>query len=356
MERNKTQQIEKQPQQLNAHCKLILDKLGKEKAAFEKPISEFFHKDLLNYINKLQTISASEKDNQALFDTLTDEIVAKGHSLEHRINGWAIMKNVKSHFRTLVGPWIYQGLIAKRAFEKPKGYPGDYQLLEIIYDNSPLTPKSNKIGYYSDVYFLKDELALGVRARKDQMSNFLIPYLQQANNSKIINFASGSAREIREILAEIPLTSKANMTLVDFDEDALAFSKNQLTKYNNIDFNFMKKDIISLSIKKDKISSLLDQDLVYSIGLIDYLPDRILKHFIQYCYSLLSPKGQIILSHKDQTKYTPLVQDWFCDWRFYERTKTSVLRIIEDAGIAKKSIKVLPLSRKSIYSIIINKE
>lgn len=317
-----------------------------------RKISGFFGKDIYNYLSKL---SAVEKNDLTFvfFERLTDRLVAKGANLLKNIPNKTIKKKIKNYFRKTVGAWSYNSLIVKRAFEKPRGYPGDYLTLEIIYNNLPITDKMETIGYFFDIYFLKNPLALAVRERKDKMAEYLYDFVEKHNPQriKILNFASGAIREVRDLLQKFPSMSEINFTFLDFDEEALSFSQSQIKVESN--FKFLRQDIFKI-IKNSK-NIIGNQDLIYSIGLIDYLPERILIEFIKCCYNLVVPGGRIILSHKDCEEHSPLLPDWFCDWNFYPRSKSDISKIILKSGIDLKNLKIESLPCKIIFSIFIDK-
>ena len=77
------------------------------------------------------------------------------------------------------------------------------------------------------------------------------------------------------------------------------------------------------------------QNLIYSIGLADYLPDRVLKKLIRFCFDLLSQKGKLIFAfkYKERDPFAPLPPDWFCDWKYYPRTEDEFKTIIGRIGI-----------------------
>jgi len=349
---------EKLTEQIDKHCENILNGIDENISLLKGPITNFYQKELLPYLTTLIKIEHSKVNEQELFDSSTDEIAKNGYILEQSIKSKHIIKEIKKDFRNLVGRWAYQSEIVKRAFEKPKGYPGDYELLEIIYNNTPVTQKNNKIGYCFDKFFLKNELAVAVRERKDKMKELLKVRLISSRNTgtNILNFASGSIREIRELLTELNIEKRVKFICVDLDEEALDYSKRLIKSQKNIEFSFLKEDIIKISLNNTQTIPIKNQDIIYSIGLIDYLPDRVMKSFISFSYNLLKPNGQFILSHKDQAKYNPLVQDWFCDWTFYRREKHRVVNLIEEAGIPSSMIKLVPLKTESVYYIIIDKE
>jgi SAM-dependent methyltransferase len=308
-------------------------------------VSDFFMIDCKKYIEQSETLTQDIKDNKVSldaacrrFNVITEDIFRKGDKIELFLDDKIITKKIKHAFRILCGAWLHQGKITRRGFEKPRGYPGDYSIIESVYDNKNA---SENIGYCSDNFFLNNEYPVAVRNRKDRMRELLIDYLgrNSSNTVDILNVGCGSCREIVELLlSEVKPAGKVIFNLVDQDEEALDFSKKALegakTKYST--FRFHQHNILEY-IRKESEQKYMDilgkQDLAYSIGVTDYLPDRMLKKLITFCLKLLKSKGTLILAHKDKAAYKPVPSDWCCDWTFYPRDEKGFLDILHSCDI-----------------------
>lgn len=310
----------------------------------KEQISCFFLKDVIDYITeiiRLISIQSRQREYslelQKEFDRLTTKVLLKGYCLEELLIDKKIVQKVKDRFRQLVGTWIYKSMIVKRAFEKPRGYPGDYKMLEIVYDDKPI---SEDFGLYPDNCFLKSPYAVAVRIRKDRLKELLLNYINSSELSKIniLNIACGSCREINELLPDIKTHGSIIFNCLDWDKEALQFSQDALLpiRPKNVEFKFIKEDIINI-IKDGNVAQLLGvQNLIYSIGLIDYLPDRILKRLINALYMLLPRGGKLVLTHKNKEKTFPTIPpDWFCDWKFVPRNKEEIINLFYDCGVSK---------------------
>jgi len=336
-----------------------------KESEIKKLISDFFLKDILNHISEIIKITrhlSKEKEYseeiERKLDQLNTQILLKGYCLEELFSDKGIMQKVKDNFRQLLGTWIYKSVIMKRAFEKPRGYPGDYKMIEIVYDNKPI---SKNIGAYFDNYFLKSPYAVAVRIRKDRLREMLLSFLNGTKLSKIniLNIACGSCREIKELLSNLTTKSSITFSCFDWDEEALKFSQDILLpiKPKNIEFKFIKEDIMNL-IKNDKCAeSIGNQDLIYSIGLIDYLPDRVLKKLIYALFQLLQNDGKLILTHKNKDKtFPPVPPDWACDWKFVPRNKEEMIKLFYSCDIPIFSLSVDSDDFEYIYYFTLTKK
>ena len=52
------------------------------------------------------------------------------------------------------------------------------------------------------------------------------------------------------------------------------------------------------------------QDVIYSVGLFDYLDDDVLTRLLGTLYRLLSPGGRLITSFKDSRRYATFDNKW----------------------------------------------
>lgn len=328
----------------------------------DEKIMNFFHVDAVQFIKnmldgytryRLKELSKDEFQNLVQF--LSEEISAKGTRLDQYVENKLTRKNIRGLFRKIIGNLMYQSISAKRALDKPRGYPGDYLVLEMVYNNVSFT---DDLKYFLDVYFL-DMLpyTIAVRNRKDTMRQILEDCIcNSKKNLSILNLACGSCREIRELIPNIKeLKNNIAFTLVDHDEEALNFSKEALTgNLNTIRFDFKKENVLELMRNPNTMEK---QDIVYSIGLADYLPDKILIKFIKFSTSLLNAKGKFIIAFKNRAKHEPMSLDWFCDWHFIPRNREDGLRVVENSvNFADYSLEIMQEKSGIVFFLILTKK
>ena len=99
-----------------------------------------------------------------------------------------------------------------------------------------------------------------------------------------------------------------------------------------------------------------NQNLIYSIGLVNYLSNDEIKNFIDVFYKLLGPGGKLIFSHKNKEKTIPtLLPGWFCDMKAYSRNKEDVYKLIYNCGISDFSLSLESDDFEYIYYFTIKK-
>jgi len=239
---------------------------------------------------------------------------------------------VKELFRNSIRKYIFKSPLCKYGYIKPKGYPGDYKIIEAIYNTKPLASK-NTIGYLFDQFLLQDEYVQSIRDRKDKMKILLKNYISKnkSDKVKILNIACGSCREIRELLNEGFYTNKIiEFVLIDQDKECLNYSKKFLKGFpSNYKFHFLQSNVYSF-FRNDTFEKKFGKfDFIYSIGLADYLSDMVLGDMILKGFGRLTKDGRFIIAHKNLKEFESIPSDWVCDWIFIPRNRDDVNTLLK---------------------------
>ena len=79
-------------------------------------------------------------------------------------------------------------------------------------------------------------------------------------------------------------------------------------------------------------------DVIYSVGLCDYLGEKALVPLIRTWREMLNKQGVLYVSFKDATRYDKTEYQWFVDWHFEQRTEDDCRRLLGLAGYPEESI------------------
>lgn len=333
----------------------------------KRKILMFFDEDVKRFN---QTMNGLEKEIKSAKTSLDEacsivsrsikHIIKKGNELEEVVKDNVAVKKIKHMFRDEIREcFINKSYLIRWACDKPSGFPGDYKLIEMLYDK---LPRSESVGFCGDKYILHDDYVEAVRARKDMMKKLLEEFIgtAQKRDLSIMNFGCGSVREISELFSVKNFDKKIMFTLVDWDNEALEFSKNvfdNLGHNSKLDFKCVRKNVIDFCRYPDACSKeLKKQDLIYSIGLADYLTSGILKEIIKFCFNLLKKDGSLMIAHKNVKLHKSLASDWFCDWSFYPRSKQDIKTLVSNnLSNDRLKMKVIDEDSERIFFIVITK-
>lgn len=244
------------------------------------------------------------------------------------------IRELQVEFRQNTAEWFFKSRLMHHARTWPHGYTGDYEMLETVYRNESL---STGLGYYLDRHFLSKILARAVRDRKEFMRSLLEKEISARKDLKILNLASGSGREVEE-LADMIKASGAVVTCVDFDPDALRFSEGLFDAAGLLPRNaILRKYNVQKMVSRERNEKEFGpQDVIYSIGLFDYLGDDLLVRLLGALFDLLAPGGKLIASFKDCTRYDRRDYQWMVDWgTFLQRTEQDCRSLVDRAEVPR---------------------
>jgi len=296
------------------------------------------------YIEELRTIERNIASGQMDDNVVHAEIVALNDTIlkicaqfEQEVKDETVVKATRSYFRKRTHTILSKSYSINRIRTWPQGYQGDYKTLEAAYRN---TPMSDGIGYYLDKYILDWPLANALRGRLERLTELLSDELGARRSPKVLDIACGSCREVTMLIPEIK-KSKAQFTCVDLDGDALDFAVNRLApadvvpeQVNLIKYNALR--MFDLDIAKAEFGQ---QDIIYSVGYFDYLPDDFLVKLLRSLYALLNPGGKLIAAFKDADRYRSQEYHWIADWDgFRQRTVKDFERLLGEAGIPQQAM------------------
>ena len=73
-------------------------------------------------------------------------------------------------------------------------------------------------------------------------------------------------------------------------------------------------------------------DIIYSVGLADYIPDKLLIPMLSAWQGAVNPGGVVYVAFKDARRYDKVEYQWLMDWHFLQRTEDDCRRLLELAG------------------------
>ena len=260
------------------------------------------------------------------------------------------IKDVQARYRAAIAPLLTESWVFNRSFTKPRGYPGDYQLLTAIYNG---VPKSFGFGGYVDRYLLNFTLARAVVARMRSARRFLMDELaRRRGRVAILNVASGACREYLGGF-EPSADRDARITCVDNDQEALDFAQSQVTaplSRSGIAVNFVRHNALRMTSSSSNVRRFGLSDIIYSVGLCDYIPDEYLIPLLAGWRETLADGGIVYVAFKDCLLYDKTEYQWLMDWYFFQRTEQDCRKLFLAAGFEASEIE----TSRDATGVIIN--
>jgi len=220
-------------------------------------------------------------------------------------------------------PYFMRSRLAERAYYKPKGYAGDFKMMELIYRKEP--DGDGKLGRLIDGWLLDQIPPQAVRNRRRLLCGLLdrlcLERLEDGHTIQIMNLACGPSRELFDLLGTCDYSAKIDALCIDIDSEALQYANRYVnTVPHSASIRFMHENVIKWSLGRAK-HDLGPKDIIYSSGLCDYLDRRMMLRLIERCYGQLVPGGAFIIGNFTPSNPDRQFMDNIMYWRLIHRNE-----------------------------------
>lgn len=304
-------------------------------------VERFFSTDVANFKRRLAeldaVIDANAKPQRG--DSFHIQVLAAFNESQEACGRFqaeygddpAVIKEVQEAFRRETALWFNQSWIAHRARTKPNGFAGDYEMLIKLYEEA--TPALG-LGGYLDLCILDLQLARAVRARLQAIRAFLISEIKcREGDVRVLDIACGPCREFVDWPQRLD-DGKVEILAMDNDPKALEYIETQVAplldgKTQLIATRYNALRTRSAEATNRKFGKF---DIIYSVGLCDYLSDDHLIGILEGLRNSLREGGVLFIAFKDAERYDKTPYQWHLDWYFFQRQMNDCLRLYERAG------------------------
>src|SRR5262249_17478380 len=150
--------------------------------------------------------------------------------------------------------------------------------------------------------------------------------------AKVLSLGCGSAREVELFLSNANLKNRrVEFTLIDQEQSALSYTVEKtypyvLTAKGQARVQCLNMSFTDILRGTGGLAELPPQDLIYSLGLIDYLADRRAQALVRRLYETLAPGGLLIIGNMNETPLSNLwPMEFISDWTLYYRTEAQMM-------------------------------
>lgn len=184
---------------------------------------------------------------------------------------------------------IHQEPITYRAFEKPRGYAGDAELIDLIY-GLPDMPPTSSVGAALYGHMFQAPAAQAVRARRDHLARRLDEVAARVKQPRVLAVACGHLREAQKSAA---VADRCFGEFIGLDQDPASIARVE-----------REQSASGIKAVKGSVRSILkgeitfeNLDFVYSTGLYDYLPQPVATGLTTKLFNMLKPGGELLVAN-----------------------------------------------------------
>lgn len=269
------------------------------------------------------------------------------------------LAGVKAFTEQVLTPEFMSGPIWNRSYRKPLGYPGDFEMMNYVYE---WQPRGANV-YERLVHRIGLEVAECIATRMVMIQHAIADVTAAGVGStapaRVLSLGCGPAQEVVNFLAAGHLPRPVEVTLVDQDQRALHHAYQrvfpEMVRHDDgSDVRCLQVSFIELMKASKIFQSLPPQDLIYTVGLVDYLSMKRIQRLARALWDKLAPGGTLVIGNMADVPDSNLwPMEFLCDWSLHYRNEAQMLEMAVVLPGAEIELRPDPTGR--VYMLYLKK-
>jgi hypothetical protein len=237
-------------------------------------------------------------------------------------------------------PVLMTSRFLDRAFAKPRGFAGDYETMDLVYDNQPAGDR--RYGPLVDSWALRLPMCHAMRGGRAAITTLLKNRAAAWHADEpmpSLSLGCGSAREALDLLAQ-PSAHEVALSCVDIDADALnavAARARLLGVEDKI--TLYQDNVLKLAAGAGKITPE-PQWLIYATGLADYMEDGQVIALLDWVYDQLLPGGEVLVANLARANPDRALMEHIMAWTVAHRAPEDMKALFDRSKFAGAPVSI----------------
>lgn len=321
------------------HCRL--------RPSYELTVVKFRHflEELSRWIEHGEALAGMQEPNvpeQMVVDFVSDiesVVASKLDDLIAQLEREAVqvsddeLPTHKAFARRELHPFMLCSPFMHRAYTKPLGYAGDYEMVNMIIRD----PREGRNTYAKlvNAAILRSDTA---QAHRNRIVKLLSRLRQEAKRVaaedrvfRVLNIGCGPADEIRQFVSD-PCAYRRELTLIDFNKETLDYAMAHINAslrpdVQNTRVEFLHRSIHDLLKRASQRHNDVEAsyDMVYCAGLFDYMSDRICRRLLKLFYDWTIPGGLVVATNVHTRNPIRRAMEHVTEWYLVHRDEADML-------------------------------
>lgn len=318
-----------------------------------------------NTLSRFETLSAREGETadperiDAVYAMAEERILPEWRRLWREGNEMTlpmmaapdVLQAVKRFTEQVITPELLAGPIWNRCYRKPLGYPGDYLMMNYVYEWQPKGANIHEKLLHRLGLDVLECVATRMAMAQKSIADVVAGGANTGRPARITSLGCGPAQEMVNYLMLRRLPRAVDVTLVDQDHRALDFAYGriypEIARLNDgSSVRCLEVSFIELMKGSGGVVTLPPQDMIYTLGLVDYLSHRRAAQLVAALYGNLAPGGKLMVGNAAEV---PLGGRWssefICDWSMVFRTERDMAELAAAVPGARWELRSDPTGR-----------
>jgi extracellular factor (EF) 3-hydroxypalmitic acid methyl ester biosynthesis protein len=217
---------------------------------------------------------------------------------------------------------VHECPFSRRVFEKPRGYPGDAEMLDFAYGYSTIGSEATATTRELFEWTMQSSGLRSVRARRQILAEKIDEVAARSSQARVFAVGSGHLREAA-VSRAIATGQLGDVIAFDRDRASLAVVARD---YGANGVRIVQGRVQSLF---DGTLELPTFDLVYSAGLYDYLPWWLARQLTTLLFGMVAPGGRLLIANAAPARPHAAYIEAYLDWWLIYRDEAQLTEVAE---------------------------
>ena len=276
--------------------------------------------------DRLKSILSSlpELGEEATAGLLADELAELTH--ERATLSPAEEARARCLFQQQMLDKVHESHFCRYAYEKPRGYPGDFVTQEMIWLSRT---NGRRFRYAGDTAFGKliNSITMNMEnaAANEERVRFLRRLIQQCQGGRVASIGCGSSIELWEA-STVAGRQDWDFVLVDQDAGALEAARRAVALPQS-QVHHVHDNVLRLILRAEQ--RLGQRDLVYLFGLLDYFSVPSARKIVECLWPTIAVGGELVVTNAHPANPSRLWMEYVADWYMDYKTAPQLLGLAE---------------------------
>jgi SAM-dependent methyltransferase len=273
------------------------------------------------------------------------------HGMRRRLSphAWALVKN--DWMQHPLARIIHQDPLTSRSYHKPRGYPGDAELLDFIHDEPDVGADAaiaSELGRAIHAVTSRSSIALGLRERRRIVAEFVDGTAQKAAEPiSVLSLGAGHLREADGARAMAD-GRVARWVALDHDRDNVARLCDRLAGTVVEATAGTPRGLVEGRYELGRF------DLISAAGLYDHLDTAFARRLTSVVFGMLKPGGTLLFSNIARGIETDGYMETFMGWPLIDRDEDAMAKIWSDLPMDEIALRWMftDANQAMIYALV----
>lgn len=242
--------------------------------------------------------------------------------------------NYKAFARRELHPYMLCAPFVWRTFYKPLGYAGDYEMVNMMLQESLSVGSTT----YARIFHDMTSSVAACRAHRNRITILERLLAEEAERVAeeqriftVLTVACGPAVEIQRFIRNHDVVNQSALHLMDFNEETLAYTGRRIEEAMAASgrkpaVKLIRKSIDDLlkNIHLENEGFLPSYDMIYCAGLFDYFPDNVCRNLLALYHRWVRPGGLLVATNVHSNNPDRFLMEHLMEWYLIYRDEAQL--------------------------------